>query len=164
MADDFLKELGYLSLASRLKRISDKMMHNGREMYRKLGIDVEPNWYLVILLLKEHNELSITEISSRLGIAHTSVMTMVNRMVTNGYVHTFKSDKDARKQMLGLTDKAIAMLPELEHIWTSGTAGIAEIFDHSDQLLNMLEQLENGLNDSNFMDRTIIKMAQNDND
>ncbi len=54
---DFIKELGYKALDSRLKRISDRMSHDVRKFYKEFGIDVEPNWYLVLMLLQKKGDL-----------------------------------------------------------------------------------------------------------
>lgn len=42
---DFIKTLGYKALDSRLKRISDRMSHDVRKLYKEIDIDIEPNWY-----------------------------------------------------------------------------------------------------------------------
>ena len=40
--DDFLRELGSIAATTRLKRISDALLHDGKRMYRELGMDIEP--------------------------------------------------------------------------------------------------------------------------
>ena len=46
MNHDFIKELGYKALDSRLKRISDRMSHDIRKLYKELDLDIEQNSYL----------------------------------------------------------------------------------------------------------------------
>ena len=65
MKEDFVAALGYLTLSVRLKRISDTMVHSGRDMYKSLNLDIEPNWFLVFKLLKKYKSLSVTESSLR---------------------------------------------------------------------------------------------------
>ncbi len=80
MEFDLLKDLGYKALDSRLKRISDRMSHDVRKFYKELGIDIEPNWYLVFMLLRERGALPITDIAGPLGYAHPSAVAIVKKM------------------------------------------------------------------------------------
>ena len=66
MKYDFVNELGYLALATRLKRISEAMVHSGRQMYKTLGMDIEPNWYLIFKLLQKYEQLTVMEMASKL--------------------------------------------------------------------------------------------------
>lgn len=83
MKYDFINELGYLALATRLKRISDAMVHSGRQMYKTLELDVEPNWFLIFKLLDKYQQLSVTDIASKLHFSHPSVICLVNKMEAN---------------------------------------------------------------------------------
>ena len=38
--DDFVRELGYLAFTSRLKRLSDSLMQDGKRMYKALDLDI----------------------------------------------------------------------------------------------------------------------------
>ncbi len=62
---DFIKELGYKALDSRLKRISDRMSHDVRKFYKEFGIDVEPNWYLVFMLLQKEERSPLRILRNR---------------------------------------------------------------------------------------------------
>ena len=47
---DFIKTLGYKGiLTADLRRISDRMSHDVRKLYKEIDIDIEPNWYLLFL-------------------------------------------------------------------------------------------------------------------
>ena len=59
---DHLSALGTLALSARMKRLSDMMVREAHVLYRELELGIEPNWYLVFLLLEEHKTLSVTEI------------------------------------------------------------------------------------------------------
>ena len=58
--NDFLSEIRYAGLTSRLKRLSDLLLYSTKNFYKSVEIDIEPNWHLVFLLLKA---LNITDIS-----------------------------------------------------------------------------------------------------
>ena len=152
---DFVNELGYLAIATRFKRLSDVMVHSGRKMYKELGIDVEPNWFLIFKLLKKYESLSVTEIANKLHFSHPSVITLIQKMEQNGYVSAVSDNQDARKRNYSLTSKAISMLPKLEVIWEAGTVAVKNMFKENSEFLNELEQLEIQFSKQSFKDRTL---------
>lgn len=152
---DFVNELGYLALATRFKRLSDVMVHSGRKMYKELGIDVEPNWFLIFKLLKKYESLSVTEMATKLHFSHPSVITLIQKMEQNGYVVAKSDNQDARKKNYSLTSKAIATLPKLETIWEAGTVAVENMFKENSSFLDELEDLEVQFSKQSFKDRTL---------
>src|ERR1044071_7763645 len=126
---DFLRELGTISFVTRLKRVSDAMLHDGRRVYKHLGHDIEPNWFVIFKLLEKYGELTVTEIAEKIGFAHPSVIAIVNKMVRKGYLTETKSTSDSRKRILSLTAQAKKMMPQFERVWNAGTAGFKRMLD-----------------------------------
>lgn len=160
MNEDFLKELGTISFVTRLKRISDAMLHDGRRLYKKLGYDIEPNWFVIFKLLEKHEELTVTEIADRIGFAHPSVIAIVNKMLKAGYVAEKKSPLDSRKRILSLTAKAKDKMPEFEKVWDAGTAGVKRMLETTDAFA-FLETLENKIGEQGFKTRTLKELEKN---
>lgn len=158
MNDDFIRQLGYANLDARLKRISDRMSHSVRSMYKDLEIDVEPNWYLVLSLVKASPGISVMELANRLKFTHQSIITMTNKMVENGYLNTSKDKLDKRKTVFKLTKKAEEKLPVLTRIWELGTEAIFELMNQDTAIIQHLEVLESNLEAASFGDRIIEKL------
>ena len=158
MKNDFVNELGYLALATRLKRISEAMVHSGRNMYKSLEMDIEPNWFLIFKLLTKHEHLSVTEMAKKLHFSHPSVITLVSKMKDRGYLHTFTDPTDSRKQQFALTEKALEQIPEFEIIWRAGTTAVAGMFPPESNFLEQLESLEIQFSQSDFMERTLNQL------
>ncbi len=154
MKDDFLEELGFLAISSRLKRVSDRMIHSGREMYKQLQLDIEPNWYMILLLLKKSGPMAVTEVAKRLGLSHPSVIAIINKMKAAGYLIGTSNEKDRRSQLLELTGKASKELPRLEAIWQAGTRSNQKLCEGL-EVLDMLEKLESRLAEQDFKTRTL---------
>ena len=110
MNNDLVREMGYLALATRLKRISDKMTHSTRLMYRNLNVDIEPNWYLVLIIVKQNPNVSVMSIAKSLGFTHQSVITITNKMVKKNYLQVSKDENDKRKTIFNLTKKTKKIL------------------------------------------------------
>ncbi|MDG4653120.1 MarR family winged helix-turn-helix transcriptional regulator [Chryseobacterium arthrosphaerae] len=150
---DFIKELGYKALDSRLKRISDRMSHDVRKFYKEFGIDVEPNWYLVLMLLQKKGEISITDIAEPLGYSHPSVVVIVKKMTDKGYLLIKKDRTDKRKQIISLSPKAIEMLPQLEKIWDSCEKAILQLLSEDLTILSYLDSIDQELKSESFYNR-----------
>lgn len=150
---DFIKELGYKALDSRLKRISDRMSHDVRKFYKEFGVDVEPNWYLVFMLLKKRGEISITDIAEPLGYSHPSVVVIVKKMTEKGYLMITKDKTDKRKQMISLSPKAIEMLPQLEKIWDSCEKAILKLLTEDLSVFSYLDAIDQELKNESFHHR-----------
>ncbi len=157
MQNDLVRKMGYIALATRLKRISDKMSHSARLMYKTLGIDVEPNWYLVLKIVEETPDVSVMEIASSLGFTHQSVFTMTKKMIANGYLLSSKDKADKRKTIFKLTEKAHTALPEIHEIWQVGREVIFEILDEDIAIIQHLETIESNLEQKSFGERIINK-------
>lgn len=158
MQDDLIRALGYANLDTRLKRISDKMSHSIRAMYKQLNIDIEPNWYLVLVLVKETPTISVMEIANRLKFTHQSIITMTNKMCANGYLIHSKDKIDKRKTVFQLTAKAEEKLPTLLQIWEHGKVAIFEMLDKDISIIKHLEVLESNLEKQSFGERMLEKL------
>ncbi|WP_274474514.1 MarR family winged helix-turn-helix transcriptional regulator [Mangrovimonas aestuarii] len=145
MARDFIKELGYKALDNRLKRISDKMIHDTRKFFKQIDIDVEPSWHLVFKLLKKNEILTMVEIAEELGYTHPSTVAMLKKMTSKGYIVSEKDTNDKRKQNIKLTQKSLDLIPELERIWNSCEHAIYLMLNEDLSIINHLDNIEASL-------------------
>ncbi len=160
--EDFLRELGMLSFTTRLKRITDKMLHDGKKMYQELGLDIEPNWYVIFLILDEFESLSITEIANKIQFAHPSVVSMVDKMTKKGFLESVPDQNDNRKRNIQLSEKARLKLPHYKNIWAAGVRGMNEMIGDTN-ILELLDEIEDKLNASGFKDRTLTELNDKNN-
>jgi ribosomal protein S18 acetylase RimI-like enzyme len=156
---DFVAQLGTLGFVTRLKRVSDAMLHDGRRVYKKLGLDIEPNWFVIFRLLKDRGELTVTEIAAEIGFAHPSVISIVKKMAAAGYVKESRSSDDNRKRMLSLTPKAMRKLPEFERIWEAGTAAYKRMLSDVD-MIKFIDTLEANYREKSFAERALDEIRE----
>ncbi|MDV4032074.1 MarR family transcriptional regulator [Elizabethkingia anophelis] len=150
---DFIKTLGYKALDSRLKRISDRMSHDVRKLYKEIDIDIEPNWYLIFMLLQNGGEFSIADIAESLGYSHPSVVVIVKKMSEKDYLHIQKDKDDKRKQLVSLSSKATEILPELELIWQSCESAILKLLSDDLSIFSFLDDIDAELKANSFYNR-----------
>lgn len=158
--NDFAKELGCLGFTMRIKRISDALMHDGKKMYKQLGLDIEPNWYVIFRLLKLENQLSVTEISERVGMAHPSIISLTNKMIKAGYLESMQCEDDSRRRLLTLSPKALQQLPRFEEIWKAGEEGVIDAVADT-KIMEALTLIEERFGQKGFRERTLEKLNYN---
>ncbi len=156
--NDFIAGLGLLGFVTRLKRVSDSMLHDGRRLYRQLGMDIEPNWYVVFRLLEHQGPFTVTEIADRVGVAHPSMIQIVNKMIKAGYLEETRVSTDSRKRHLKLTARAAEQLPEFERVWMAGTAGLKRMLSDVDAL-GFLDILEERVSEKGFRERALEELT-----
>ncbi|WP_299533540.1 MarR family transcriptional regulator [Ulvibacterium sp.] len=161
MHKDLVRQLGYANLDTRLKRISDHMSHSLRAMYRNLQMDTEPNWYLVLFIVREQPNVSVMEIAERLKFTHQSVMTITNKMIDKGYLKSEKDKIDKRKTIFKLTEKAENNLPLFTKIWEIGKKVMLELLDQNIEIMEHLERLEANLHKASFGERIAEELKKN---
>lgn len=155
MGNDFLKDLGFLGITARLKRLSDVFSNNIKELYKEKKIDIEPSWHLVFLILKNKKQCSMTEIANALHLSQPAITKMINRMTKKGYIIVLRNENDHRQKLLQLSGKAQSNLPKFEKIWDAGQKTIGEILKSNQQFLENLENFEMKINNKSFKDRVL---------
>lgn len=141
---DFLKELGYLAIASRMKRLTDRLLRGGSEAYRSLGLDFEPRWFtLFYLLYTEDSPLSIQEIADALMVSHPAVIQTAQMLVKRGLIRSYQDEVDRRKRRLALTSKGKDLAASLAPVWNCFLAAAAELFDSAGvDMLDAIQRVE----------------------
>lgn len=152
---DFIQQIGFAGLNSRIKRLSDELLYSTRDYYKNAGLDIEPNWHLIFLLLEKHKSLTITEISQELRISHPACVKIINKMKKKDYIDTKTDENDSRKQLLELSDKAKNKLPEFHKHWDACIKTTEELIEQSPNFMQELTEFENLVADKNYMKRTL---------
>lgn len=141
-------------MGSRLKRLSDRIMREGKEVYRTHNVDFEPRWFPVFYLLTKEPSASVTEIASALDVTHPAVSQIVKEMEKYGYIDAEVDSNDGRRRKLKLSEKGQAILPKMESLWADMHKTVRNIMiSHSQNLLGAVEEMERSLNEKSLNDR-----------
>ncbi len=155
MENDFLRELEYLGITARLKRLSDTLSTSIREIYKFQELDIEPSWHLVFLFLQQRRTCSMVEIAKALHLSQPALTKMIKRMVSNGYIEVIRDANDNRKKNLMLSAKAEAEFPKFEKVWDAGQNSVREILEETPEFIGSLEVFENQIRNKSFRDRAL---------
>jgi len=160
---DLIKQLGLLALASRLKRLSDRLMRDGSRIYREQRLDFEPRWFTVFYLLSRKSPLAVTKIAQELRVSHPAVNQVANAMEKAGLLVSQKDKADERKRLLSLSPSGKVLVTKLKPVWNDFKLAAGELLAESSvDLLEILDRIENSLDDAEMYDRikTQIKKRQ----
>ncbi len=149
-----VNELQELALATRLKRLGERLSQDVSKIYKESNLEFEAKWFLVLELLNRENLMGITEIADALEISHAAVVQFVDQMLHNGLIKTSVDPKDARRRMISLTQSGKRMhkeiYPVLQVIKEENKKWLATA---SFDLLHLLSQLEASLDERSMFKR-----------
>jgi DNA-binding MarR family transcriptional regulator len=148
---DLITELGALALATRLKRLSERLAQDVNKIYKELDLDFESKWFLVLELLSRNKRLSIVDIADSLKLTHPAIVQFVDQLLKAKLITAHKDNKDARKRLVALSPKGKQLLddlaPTLAVIKAENEKWLTEA-EHN--LLDLLGQLEQSLDEQSM--------------
>ena len=151
---DIIRELEELALATRLKRLSDRLMGDVGKIYKEQKIDFEPRWFTMLYILNQQKTLSIIEIADSLKLSHPAVVQFADQMQIQKLITTKKDKKDGRKRMIELTKKGEETFEKLKPILTQIEKATRELITQTDQdLLYIIDKIEKQLDKTSIYER-----------
>jgi DNA-binding MarR family transcriptional regulator len=140
---DLISELGALAVATRLKRLSERLAGDVNKIYKELDLNFESKWFLVLELLSRRKTLSIVDIADELKLTHPAIVQFADQMLKAKLIIAQKDSKDGRKRMVSLSPQGVKLLkqlaPVLAVIKEENELWLNEADHH---LLDVMSQLE----------------------
>lgn len=96
---DLIKQLGYLSLGTRFRILTDKLLQDVDKVYKSLDVDFEPRWFTVFYLINQRESISVTEIAIELGYTQPAVTQILNILIHKGLVKSVKENLLNRQEV-----------------------------------------------------------------
>lgn len=128
---DLIRELGPLAFASRLRRLSERLMQDVSSVYADYDSDFEARWFPVAYLLSQHQSMAVTEISGILGYTHPAVVQIAAAMERRGLVKSRGDAGDGRRRLLSLTARGKATVKRIAPVWDAVRRCTQDIIDAS---------------------------------
>lgn len=151
---DAVKQLGELALGSRLKRLSDEIMKDGKKIYAANKIDFEPKWFPAYYAISQSDKMTVTDIADTIGFKHPSVSQLVKELEQKGLIESHPNQNDARKRNLKLSKKGKELLPGIQSIWSDISNALNEMISHhTHNILCAIEQCEDDFEQVSMLER-----------
>lgn len=151
---DFFEELGALALASRLKRLSERLLKDGALMYRAENVAFEPRWFPVFYLLWRESPLAITEVAQRLEVTHPAVNQVAGAMAKAGLIVSARDGNDDRRRLLSLSPTGRKLARQLQPVWQDVKDAASELVESCGvDLLGAIAKIERSLDKESVSER-----------
>lgn len=158
---DYLRELGELAFGSRLRRLINRTDADIAQVYRELGVDVQPRWFPLLFMLGRQKSMSITAAANALRFSHTAINKLARQMTSRGLVCSKPDRTDGRKRLLCLTAKGRQTITILEPVWESIYHITKQLVDSTEHnILLAVQGIEEALDGSSVYRRVREHMKQ----
>jgi DNA-binding MarR family transcriptional regulator len=156
---DYIDELGSLALASRLKRLLNRMHADGEKVYRDLNIDFKTKWFPVLHLLANRSPMTLMQIADTLKQAHPSVIEVVDELIKKGLVSQQRSAADRRRRELSITPRGKRMCEKLAPVWAAFREAGEEVnVANKNNVLAAITKIERAIDSESLYDRIMKKL------
>lgn len=155
MVEDVVKELGHLSLGTRLKRIGETLQAQTQAVLAAHGFEQPAAWFPLLAALDRLGPLSVGELSQAVGVSQPVVTRSLKGLEDEGLVSSGASEEDRRVRRIGLSAQGQALVERSQiEAWPAIEAAVAQACAGLDgDLLAQLAALEDALTEAPLMQR-----------
>lgn len=114
---DKLLEFRELGFGSRMKRLSETLMRDVKQVYKSLYLDFDPTLFPVFKTISDEKIISTGEIAEYLQITQPAVTQFINALAKRELININTDKIDKRKKNISLSEKGEALVVKLEPIW-----------------------------------------------
>ena len=152
---DFFERNGVAAVASRLRRLTERLTRDDAELYKSAGLNFKPKWFPVYLTLAEGRARTVAAIAKEIGQTHPSVSVIASEMRKAGLIEKRKNGADGRSSELRLSAKAKRLHPQFQELLGDVEAAALSIARESSvDLLAALREWEKALARKSLLERT----------
>ncbi|MAZ18652.1 MarR family winged helix-turn-helix transcriptional regulator [Oricola sp.] len=144
MVRDVTRELGYLPLGSRLKRVGERLQAETARFLLNEGVDMPQGVWPLLVTLDQDGPLTIGDLASALGVSQPGVTRSIRQLEADGIVEAVREGGDQRRKPVGITEKGAAILAKVQsELWPHVEAAVREMCASLDgPILGQLDRIE----------------------
>ena len=157
----YIKQLGAVAIASRLRGIYDILIRDAVRIYNEENVDFEPRWFTLVMLLKDRGKLSVMEIAKTLNMTHPAVNQISNALEKKGLISSYADQEDKRRRILKLSTKGLKLIDSLSPLWEQIEIAVTDlIYEVRPDFLDILSELEYALERKSIYSRIRDQLRQ----
>src|SRR5215469_13413462 len=143
MVTDVVRELGYLALGTRLKRIGARLQAQAQALLDEGGVSLPASHFPMLAALARLGPLGVGELAQALGVSQPAVTRMLRRLEAEGLVQSQTTSTDRRVRPIALTRAGRQLIHRSgQLIWPRIEAAVADACSQTQGLLAQLAALE----------------------
>ncbi len=159
--DDLIKELGELGIATRFKRLGERLSQEVSRIYKSRHLDFEPKWFTTMYALYKNGSMSIQALAQSLGFTHPAIVQFVNQMKKKHLVETGQDEADKRVNLISLTQKGRETFEAIRPLLTDIEEVTSEVVNSPGiDMLTLLDRIEAALDEKGTYDRIMERIKE----
>lgn len=161
MVADIVKELGFLTLGTRFKRIGEALQAQTQALLTEHGIDMPAAHFPLLAALDWHGPLGVGELSLAVGVSQPVVTRSLKGLEDSGLVQSEAVQGDRRVRRVALSPAGQALVQRAQRdVWPVIEASVAQVCASLEgPLLEQLAALESGLARTSLLQRSAVAAA-----
>ena len=101
--EDVVKELGYLALGTRLKRLGERLQAQTQVLLEDDGLELPASHFPVLAALERLGALNVGELTEAVGVSQPGVTRLLDKLQAEGLVRSTPLAQDRRVRTVALT-------------------------------------------------------------
>ena len=144
---DIVRELGYLTLGTRFKRIGEALQAQTQELLADAGIKLPASHFPLLAALDRNGSMRVGELTQAVGISQPGVTRMLGKLESLGLVRSRQPAADLRTRSVALSAAGTRLVANAKKTaWPMVEAAVANACaDVAGPLLTQLAKLEDKL-------------------
>ncbi len=149
---DILRNLGYLALGSRLKRLAEHLQADAARAHTRMGYPMKPAQFPLLAALDARGPLTVGEAVDALGVSQPAVTRTLGSLIAADLVETQRDANDSRVKRISLTPEGHALLVRMKRdLWPHIDAAAAALAEGSPaDLLTLISRVEDAMQASSL--------------
>jgi len=144
---DILRDLGYLALGSRLKRLAERLQADAAKAHAQMGYPMKPAQFPLLAALEARGPLTVTEAVEATGVSQPAVTRTLGSLIALDLVETERDPADSRLKRIRLTAEGETLLRRMRReLWPSIDAAAAALAEGPPgDLLELITRVEDAM-------------------
>lgn len=158
MRTDIVKDLGYLTLGTRFKRLAERLQSQAQVMIEEAGIDIPAAYHPMLAALDRLGPLSVGELAQAVGVSQPAVSRTVEQLVRDGLVAAEPTGEDRRVRPISLTKQGVQLVALAKRTaWVQIEAAVKDACGQGARsLLDQVSALEEALAEAPLRRRAVV--------
>lgn len=146
-------EAGTLLLASRMKRLGDRLFSEITRAYKNLDIPFEPSWFPIFYLLHRDHVHSVSSMAREMGVTDSAVSQLVRQLKDRDLIGIAANSDDRRAGTICLSKNGEKLLTQVKPVWQAIESTLEETLisgRYGSSLLYAMSELERAIDASDL--------------
>ena len=147
MIEDVVKELGYLTLGTRLKRLGERLQAQTQVVLEEADVAIPASHFPLLAALERLGAMNVGELTEAVGMSQPGVTRLLDKLEAEGLVRSTQLADDRRVRTIALTKSGRQLISRSQRtVWPMIEAAVADACAGPAQpLLAALAALEEAL-------------------